>query len=957
MKRQLALLLTVWALACSTAFGQKFYPDDPLDEVPQLWPATDPQARSLSDILELFYNTTGAPGERHPERGVIAAGGVSTMGEVMDGAWYVNRHPKHRFSPEGLVRGPGDDRPPEVNEPWRVLTVKQYGYRPGILVADAENQLYLLRFDPKGLAEMATGAEMISSKLLYALGYNVPENYIVYFDREQLVLADGGESITSSGGSRDMVPKDIEAFLQSVASESGRYRAVATRVPGSWEGLLGPYQVYGTRSDDPNDVVPHEHRRDLRGLFVVAAWLNHNEMGAVNTTDIVVNRQGVPVVQHFLIDFFSTLGSGGTERKESWRGNEKTYDFDRTFKNMVGLGIYTPQWMRSHHPRLPATGRFGFEYFDPERWTPNAIIAPFANRLPDDTYWAARQIMSFTDDDIRTIVQTAGFSDPAAGEWIVKCLVERRNRIGATYFAKVLPIDNFRVEEDTLAFDDLGIDYGFVADRRYRIRWSVFDNQNETHERIGVVEDAGRSLPPQVLEARSNSYFAATIAGGEEDKNVVVYLRKETDGVKVVGLERNWPGKVIADAALDEDTGLARFSDLADVQKRLFESYTKAYNESTEFDLAPEDYFNSMTISERTTFDAVTHALMNSPLTGEAGDDRGNAIDLLVGIERIAGQYYGRSGDQQFRLYVDLVEGARETLEQSQEFALGHLNTVYHVGYPYSYRQNGTLPSIQFSVSEDSSKADIDVDYRSSKMPQAMFNGHLTSSNSDVRAGDNYEKHNGRWGGFVAWWQGVFGGLNHHTGKKTTGIGLLSQERKEAPTPLPPNRPAGSEPEELADAVQEFLTDWLVRRDIDEAMHFISDNALACVDTDDFHGDEVLTEGRAKEALAEAMQEGANELGDRDNLTEAIDVVLPWRASIRIMEHPFENDFALMELTNADAAIYLCGNPPVGGDIDSYGTYFATLFDFKQRGSAILGLLWTRENGHWRLVAWEAFQS
>ena len=65
---------------------------------------------------------------------------------------------------------------------------------------------------------------------------------------------------------------------------------------------------------------------------------------------------------------------------------------------------------------------------------------------------------------------------------------------------------------------------------------------------------------------------------------------------------------------------------------------------------------------------------------------------------------------------------------------------------------------MQVSVSEDGRRADIDVDYRSSKSPQALFNGHLTSSNSDVRAGDNHDRHNGRWGGLANWWQEIFGG-------------------------------------------------------------------------------------------------------------------------------------------------------------------------------------------------------
>ena len=45
-------------------------------------------------------------------------------------------------------------------------------------------------------------------------------------------------------------------------------------------------------------------------------------------------------------------------------------------------------------------------------------------------------------------------------------------------------------------------------------------------------------------------------------------------------------------------------------------------------------------------------------------------------------------------------------------------------------------------------------------------------------------------------------------------------------TPLPPNRPKGADIPELSDAAQEFLTDWLVRHEYDEAMEFISDECL-----------------------------------------------------------------------------------------------------------------------------------
>ncbi len=129
-------LILVGMLA-TPIWAQKFYPDDPLEAEPPPLATPDPGVRGLSGLLDFFNNTFTSPGERHPEIGVIPAGAVNTLGEVMDSSGYTNRHGNKRLSREELVRGAGDARPPLQDQPWRALAVKQHGNRPGILMVDS----------------------------------------------------------------------------------------------------------------------------------------------------------------------------------------------------------------------------------------------------------------------------------------------------------------------------------------------------------------------------------------------------------------------------------------------------------------------------------------------------------------------------------------------------------------------------------------------------------------------------------------------------------------------------------------------------------------------------------------------------------------------------------------------------------------------------------------------------
>ena len=389
-------------------------------------------------------------------------------------------------------------------------------------------------------------------------------------------------------------------------------------------------------------------------------------------------------------------------------------------------------------------------------------------------------------------MQVAQYSDPAVDRWIADCLIERRNRIGRTYFAKVLPLDDIAVRGTELTFVDLAAQYKFAEPRRHRVDWSMYDNKaGKPSTLLSTTE--GHQIPTEASGAPAGSYVLAriTMEGTSPGTAVNVVLRRETSGLRVVGIDREWPGRLLVDPRIVARPVRNRYVELDADRQRLFDTYARELNVKLGENLSPEERFRALSVSEQTTFDAVTHALLQSTLTDEARQPLGRALDLVTGLDRIAGEQSGRGTDQQFRIYVTLRPDARDVLERSREFVRSHENTVYHVGYPHSYRHASGMPSIQFSLAEDGLSADIDVDYRGSKAPQSLFNGHLTSSNSDVRSGDNSERHTRRWSGFANWWSDVFGGVKFGDDAGATD-GPFGGMPTRPPSTVPPNRPAGA---------------------------------------------------------------------------------------------------------------------------------------------------------------------
>ena len=533
--RSKILIVVIFLIATSPAYAQKFYPDDPI------WIDDDknhiekPKKAELSQLYDILENTFGDPGEEKSVR----AQNINALGEVPDSSWFTNRIGRNPMTVAEIVRGPDQTDGPDVSQPWTIASAKTEGISPGFRIKDGKGETFFIKFDPKKYPQLATSAELISNKFFYAFGYNVPEYYIVFLPREMLRI-DPKTKITVKGGiERQMTEEDVEEVLAGVSRlPDGRIAISASRrIPGE---DLGKFKYYGTRNDDPNDIFPHEHRRELRGLRVFSAWLNHDDSRSINTFYTYVTENEKGYIKHYLIDFSSTLGSGSFTIQSHRAGNEYFIEKKPIFKSGLTLGIWDRPWRHYKYPDYPAVGRYESTYFRPELWRGEYQNPAFINMQFEDAFWATKIVMRFTDEIVRAIVGTAKIVDPKAEEYLIQTILGRRDKIVRYYLSQINPLDEFKLNAGSLEFRNLGLDAGLSKSASYQYQWSVFDNDKQTATPIGQMQTA--VLPSLAIPDNASPYLMVRIQTEASDQphwkqTVDVYLRNSGEKT-VVGIER-----------------------------------------------------------------------------------------------------------------------------------------------------------------------------------------------------------------------------------------------------------------------------------------------------------------------------------------------------------------------------------------------------------------------------------
>jgi hypothetical protein len=532
------LLLILLAACGSAGVGEvRFANTAPTLRVDDRHDIKQPETRVFARTLymvDIFFakkipNALALPDTRR-------AGDVNALDEVPDSTWFTNRGDvgvdELRTAARGELSAP--------KGPWVVIGTKVGGASPGLLVRDAAGAKFVMKFDSRNAPDMQTGADVVAQKLLWAAGYNTPDDSIVTFGRAEVSLGKGAKVEDLFGGKRPMVERDLDlVFAQIDHRADGSYRALISRY---LDGVpVGGYSAAGTRPDDPNDRVVHENRRSIRGQRVLFAWLDNTDVKEDNGLDMWIEDSKRHYLLHHILDFGLALGVYGYDQVDAADGYAETIDYGVQAASFVTLGLWQRPWEGADGPAIRGVGRFESAHFDPLEWRDRYPYAPFQHVQDGDGFWAAKILMRFTNAQIRAAVEQGAYEDPRAIEYLTRTLIERQQATGRAWFARVTPLDRIAVDDHgSVSFDDLARIYfadtpatTYVA-RAYDFRGHALDWRAST---------TNTRLPPLSLPADHDGYTIVEISavrGGNVLPPVRIHLARDpqTHAPRVIGIRR-----------------------------------------------------------------------------------------------------------------------------------------------------------------------------------------------------------------------------------------------------------------------------------------------------------------------------------------------------------------------------------------------------------------------------------
>lgn len=479
---------------------------------------------------------------------------VNALDEVPDSSWFQNRIGRAPMTPAQAGRGPCTEPSIDPRGPWTVTGAKPNGANPGFPIKAADGRRYMVKFDGVLQGPRATAADVVVSKIYHAAGFYTPCNEVVFFDRSILRIDPEAESENEEGVKVPMTDRDLDTvFSKAIRLPDGRYRASASLYV---EGKpLGPFTYQGTRSDDPNDVIRHEDRRELRGAKLLAAWSNHFDSREQNTLTmwIEVGSEG-GYVRHNIIDFGDCFGSIWEPPMLGRRIGHSSYlDLAHVGRDFITFGIPSRPWDEARFgPAGKVWGYYDVARFEPEDWTPGFPNPAMGRMSERDGAWMARIIARLSDDHVRAMVESGQIHEQALEQELVRIVLGRRDKILRRYLSRLSPLADPVLRQAggraQLCMRDLAVQSGVFTGqaRRYQARaWLTTGLQEIASPRLQrlAVDTICADLPAVGGASPNRPRYVVVdltaVSGSQAPAPARVHLyHLGGSGYRVVGLER-----------------------------------------------------------------------------------------------------------------------------------------------------------------------------------------------------------------------------------------------------------------------------------------------------------------------------------------------------------------------------------------------------------------------------------
>jgi len=466
---------------------------------------------------------------------------ANSLDEVPDSAWFTNRLGARAVDLDELSRGACTEKDLLPDDPpddaWTVDEGKGNGSSPGFRINIPGKGKYLLKADGKP-PERSTAATVIGAAAYQAVGYFTSCEQIVHFKPSALKLVPGLVSSDNTGKHSAFDRKALDAVLaQASRTKNGMLRMQASAwLPGH---LVGPFRYEGTRSDDANDIIAHQDRRELRGGRVLASWLDHFDAREQNSMDTwIADDTKAPdsspgYVRHYYLDMSDCLGSEWAWEGISRRlGYSYLLDWGDIGRDFITLGIPRRTWDLDH--RTPGREKFGFfnvADFVPDKWKNEYPNPAFSSMRERDGAWMARILARFTPAMVQKLATLGRFSDLGDTGFVADVLEGRLRKILDRYLTRLSPIADVHVEAKNLV---CGTD--LIALRPQHVL--RLEARLENGAPLPLEEGPEGRLCATLPAADAGSYLVVTLRDGVARGPLRAHLRAVEGGYTLAGVER-----------------------------------------------------------------------------------------------------------------------------------------------------------------------------------------------------------------------------------------------------------------------------------------------------------------------------------------------------------------------------------------------------------------------------------